>query len=50
MSQLLEKIKWKQKNEMLLRHVTISLSLINYLPLSEIYAKGYNGAKNLLFV
>jgi hypothetical protein len=35
------KSKQKQKNEMLIRHVTTSLSLRNYLSLPERHAKGY---------
>jgi hypothetical protein len=52
------KYKRKQKNEMLLRRVTTSLSLRNYLPPPKRYAKnvtanispGYNGAQKPLFV
>jgi len=38
---LLEKSKRKHKNEMLLRRVTMWLSLRNYLPHQKRYAKGY---------
>jgi hypothetical protein len=38
-SDFVRKYKRKQKNEMLLRRVTTSLSLRNYLPPPERYAK-----------
>jgi hypothetical protein len=55
---LVRKYKRKKKNEILLRRVTTSLSLKNYLPPPERYAKkvtanisqGYNETQKPLFV
>jgi len=56
---LVRKYKRKQKNEMLLRRVTTSLSLRNYLPpatkkvckkVTANISPGYNGAQKPLFV